>query len=338
MGGCYRGDYTQSSYANTSYGWNNNLDAFKKNGKLEDLIGAYQKYSLTNNSGFFKVLAKEFGISNVTEIPKEFPEIEYEVKFDLQVTGNGKEPSLVTYLDAFQFPPFAGARFLKDAVNSITEGVNHFYGRGIEEKLVVIEKKGKTYLKEKSQPLPLSTGVKYEEIVVKRTEDRYESSFEKIINKVSQVSSEGGVYCGKIRKEKGDAFILDTNDGRIYSFTITRAHLIKPNQEKESATQRQLEIEYAGFIPGFKGHILNSEPQIISGMVDLAKYVYALNNSTPIGSWRMNLDLTQERKYDFVAGISRVEDKNLLSAGSSLALPALLNPSQEVQLVKVKKK
>jgi hypothetical protein len=52
----------------------------------------------------------------------------------------------------------------------------------------------------------------------------------------------------------------------------------------------------------------------------------------------MNLDLTQERKYDFVAGISRVEDKNLLSAGSSLALPALLNPSQEVQLVKVKKK
>jgi len=67
-----------------------------------------------------------------------------------------------------------------------------------------------------------------------------------------------------------------------------------------------LELEYAGFIPRFKGFEKDSEVQVVSGMVDLAKYTYFLYNNAPVSNgYRMNLTLTGERKYDFVSGARR---------------------------------
>ncbi len=96
---------------------------------------------------------------------------------------------------------------------------------------------------------------------------------------------------------------MDLNDGRVYSMSFTRAHLTKPAERAESGIQRQLEMEYAGFMPSFPGFERNSEKQIVEGMVDLAKYTYALYNNAPVKSgWRMNLAITGERKYDFILG------------------------------------
>jgi hypothetical protein len=280
------------------------FDKYVKDGDVTDLVSAYKKYMDTNNNGFIAKLADVLGVSKISDIPKEFPEFEYEVKFDitpLAVVGK-KEPTIVQYLDAFDFPPTNSARFLKDPVNDNMEGINMFFGDDLDERIVVIHKAGKHYLKEKGKVMPVDHKIPYEGIVIKRTEERYEASVEDITDKIAELTRDAETkYRGKIRKEKGDAFILDLNDGRIYSFTITRAHLVKPGEFEESAVQRQLELEYAGFLPGFPGFKKDSEPQIVTGMVDLAKRVYTLYDGSPVANgWRMKLAVTSERKYDFI--------------------------------------
>lgn len=305
MGGCYT-DYNEvaRSYSRpVEQEWVKDLKRFFKGKKLEDILNANKHYSLENGKGFFAEVAKHAGISDIADIPKEFPETEYEVKFDLQPHGTRTEPDIAAYLDAFDFPAGSNTRFIKDPVNNIAEGTNHFMGDDLDEKLVVIEKAGKIFLKEKGPVQPLRTNVPYQDVVIKRTENRYEATMAQVMEKISAAASQSAGYKGKIRKEKGDAFVLDTNDGRIYSFTITRAHLTKPGDNKESGVQRQLEIEYAGFIPGFSGFKENSEEQIVKGMVDLARYTYGMYDNAPLGrGWTVSMTVTSERKYDFITG------------------------------------
>ena len=312
MGGCYESfSSCSSSYsrpvskprAKPNPQWQQELRSFTRSSELSDLLSAYKSFSRSRRKGFFAKLSEVQGIKDVKDIPKEFPEIEYEVKFDVQPQGNGAEPTVEQYLDAFDFPVGGISRFLKDPVNNIAVGINHFIGDDINERLVVIEKGRGTYLKEKGRVIPMNTGVPYEQIIVKRKEERHASPIEEILSKFQSVTSEKGVeYKGKIRKAKGDAFLLDTNDGRLYSMSFTRSHLVRNGDS--AVTQRQLEVEYAGHIPGFKEFKENSEQQIARGMVDLAKYIYMMYNGAPIISgWTMDLALTSEKKYDFVIGI-----------------------------------
>ena len=318
MGGCYSGGYSYRSYSEPKVKTveqtekdkcTKNLKKFVETKELSDLILAYKSFFNGEKNGFFAELAKKSGISKVSEIPKEFDGIEYEIKFNIEASGKGQEPSVEKYMDAFDFPIGANARFLKDPVNAIATGTNHFFGNSLDEKLVVIEKGGKTYLKEKGKVVPVKTGIPYENIVIKRTEERYESSVEGIIKKITEISSEDGVkYKGAIVKEKGDFFILDTNDGRIYSASLTRAKMKDKNE-----TQRQLEFEYAGYIPGFSGFQKDSEKQIVKGMIDLAKYTKILYDNAPIANgWLMKLDVTSERKYDFVKENGKREIEQIL--------------------------
>lgn len=317
MGGCYS-DYERSSRSSSR-----NIEThfellkkFRKTGDHKELVAASRAFSSGDllKKGFIKEVAKAFSVQTDKEgipiFPKEFPQREYEVKFDI-VPYNGaderetpdSEPSVVEYLDAFDFPVGLNTRFFKDPVNNFAEGMNSFMGDDKDERLVIIEKAGGMYLKEKGRVEPVSLGVPYEEIIVKRTEERYPCDIESLLDKTREVTSEDGVkYRGKLRKEKGDVFILDSEDGRVYSFTVTRAHLIRPGEEKESAVQRQLEIEYAGYVPGFsESFALDSEPQVISGMIDLAKYTSLMyNNGRVSNGWKMGLGVTSERKYDFV--------------------------------------
>src|SRR3989338_770438 len=309
MGGCYDTSY---SYSSRCYepSWQTDvksgLKTFFTSHNIAELVKAHKAFFDSNPSGFIKALLEH---QKVREAPKEFPDIEYEVKFritPLEPKKKSKEPTIEQYLESFQFPAVQTARFLKDPVNTVAEGVNHFLGANGDERLVVIEKGGKTYLKEKGQPIALATGVPYEQIVIKRTEQRYEATMDQILQKVAGVMTDGAAYVGCIHKEKGDAFILDTSSGRIFSFTVTRAHLSVPNDEP--VIQRQLEIEYAGYVPGFTALEKDSERQIASDMVDLAKHVAFLNNNAPVvNGWRIQLEITNERKYDFVRQLQNEE-------------------------------
>lgn len=300
---------------------------------MGDLIKAYCAFFESNTGGFIKKLLEH---KKVGEAPKEFPEIEYEVKLNIVPVASkegSKEPGIGQYLDAFEFPAVKRARFLKDPINTNVEGMNHFFGDGDNELLVVIEKCGKLYLKEKSQPLQLDTGVPYEQLVMKRTESRYEATMDQILQKVSDVGVKGGKYVGAIRKEKGDAFILDAHDGRIFSFTVTRAALQVPGCVAK--VQRQLEVEYAGYVPGFPDFVKGDEKQIVADMVDLAKHVAFLSNNAPVANgWYMTICPTSERKYDFVRQ-SDGESKKLLT--DDLFLSALPE-SVAVEKKKVKQK
>lgn len=310
MGGCYTSYCdTPRSYRESTPEWNKLLKKALSGKDRKMLTDAYKQFFSGNNSftsGFIAETAKILGINEIAQIPKEFAEMEYEVKFEINIeNGRGNEPSIEEYLGAFDFPVATNARFLKDPVNNIAEGVNRFFGTNEEERLVIITKAGGTYLKEKGEILPLTTGTPFEELVIKRTEKRYPADVDQLANKLADVTSELDVkYKGRIRKEKGDIFILDANDGRIYSYTVTRAHLTKNGDKKETAIQRQLEIEYAGYLKGFDSFEKDSEKQIVGGMVDLARYTYGLYSSTPLArGWKFNLNPTNERKYDFVSGI-----------------------------------
>jgi len=324
MGGCYSYHYRTPSVRcePAKPSWQTKL---KKALSSEDrtlLTEAYKDFFTTSNSGFILEVAKIQGIKKADDIPKEFPEIEYEFKFDLQVEGKGNEPGIDKYLSAFDFPVAKSARFLKDPVCIISTGTNRFYGTKGEEKLVVITKGGNIYLKEKGENLPLNVDVPFQDLVMKRGETRYPVTLDRAVDKMVEVAAKSGaIYQGRIRKEKGDDFVLDTSDGRLYGFTITRAHLTKPADSKECGTQRQLEIEYAGYIPGFEGFKKDSEKQIVTGMVDLARYTFNMYLQTPInGSWQMKLIPTTERKFDFVSEGPRKE-----SARTQKLLEAKLN-------------
>ena len=307
MGGCYGGSYgySESSKNSSSRGANyaSLFKRFLKSGNLTDLVDGQRAFLDNKSSGFIAEVAKAAGISDVNQIPKEFSETEYEVKFDVQARGKGEEPSVIECMDALDYPSSRNARFLKDPVNTFAVGINNFYGDSRDERLVVIEKGGGIYLKEKGLVEPVLSDTKYSEIVIKRTEKRWPASFEEATRRTQEVCKEPGVsYRGKVKKEKGDFFILDSNDGRIYACSFTRAHLM--NGEIDTGeVQRQLELEYAGYVPGFSGFNKDSEKDIVSGMVDLSRYTYALHESSPIkNGWRMNLAVTSERKYDFISG------------------------------------
>lgn len=323
MGGCYR-DYSASTRAEIeeerrqkeAISFRGSFKKFLESGDLTQLTSSYNSYTQANSGksrGVFAQFAKLSGIENVENIPKEFDGIEYEVKFNVEPYGNGKEPSIVDYMDAFDFPATNNARYLKDPINTNAEGINNFYGDS-DEKLVVIEKAGKIFLKEKGPVLPIKFDIPGKELVIKRTENRYASSFEEAVKKVEEVSRNGSVYKGKIRKEKGDFFVLDTCDGRIYSASFTRAHLIKPNETKESSVQRQLEMEYAGYLPKFPGFVKDSEEQIVKGMVNLGMFCLMLYHDVPIDkNWRAGLNITHERKFDFISGgLEQLTERNVM--------------------------
>lgn len=275
------------------------LNSFFSSYALQDLYAAYTQFSQKNASGFFSELLRHRGL---IAAPKEFPDIEYESKFEITFAGtcnedDCNEPSVGDLLSAFVFPLGPSTRFIKDPVRTVAQGKNHFYGRGVEERLVVIEKGGGHYIKTKSDPLPFDADVPFQDLVIKRKEDRRKATLEEILEKVAAVTQDGGQYFGHIIKDKGDDFILDVNDGRIYSFTVTRAE----DASDSNRVQRQLEIEYAGFVPGFPHFIKDDETQIISGLVDLAKHTLFFGNNAPVAGRRLFARPTSQRKYDFIS-------------------------------------
>lgn len=90
---------------------------------------------------------------------------------------------------------------------------------------------------------------------------------------------------GVMEKTRVKHFVLDTRDGRVYAVAVTYCR-------SGSKTQRQLEVEYSGYIPGVGQRAQNSERQIIDRTVELSKHIAA---RSPI-----RLTPSTERKFTFV--------------------------------------
>ena len=88
-----------------------------------------------------------------------------------------------------------------------------------------------------------------------------------------------------MKKYRVKDFIMDSIDGRIYAVAVTLC-------DSNKRIQKQLEIEYSGFIPGFYDFRKNDENQIITGIQDLSLFIH--RNSG------LSLYPTVETKQEFV--------------------------------------
>ncbi len=296
MGGYYGNPYAKSSVSEWKDPIKNLVATFFNRGDRGDLFLAYKMALASKTAGFIQSLLNHHECGRP---PKEFSEFEYEIKFNVALVPpqdmEGVEPSMQKTFEAFELPIAHPSRFLKDNLQLFSESTNHFFGSKDEEALVVIERAEGQYLKEKSPPIPLNVGVEWESWVMKRSEVRYKASLKEVLSKVASVCAKGAAYQGCIRKEKADAYILDTVFGRIFSLTYNQSHL------EGRPMQRQLELEYAGFVPGFVDFLEANEEQMVLSLTELARYIALVHQNTPLeGGWRLKLIPSWERKYDFV--------------------------------------
>ncbi len=93
-----------------------------------------------------------------------------------------------------------------------------------------------------------------------------------------------GVIIGEMTKERVKDFVIDTRDGRIYAVAVTFC-------ASRGRTQKQLEIEYAGFLPGYtRTH--DRQTEILSGIETVSAQIHRLLPKL--------LHPSTERKFDFV--------------------------------------
>ncbi|HLE07119.1 MAG TPA: hypothetical protein VI933_00680 [archaeon] len=108
-------------------------------------------------------------------------------------------------------------------------------------------------------------------------------NLEKVLEKLK--SDKKTKVVGEMLKTRVKDFVLNSNDGRIYAVAVTFC-------KSKNRIQKQLEIEYAGFIPGFREFKNNSREQIVSGVLGLSNYFH---KSLP-----KILKPSTERKFEFV--------------------------------------
>src|SRR3989344_6832890 len=105
MGGsCRYYNDTPSRVSFSQDKWENGLRKFFKKHDLSDLLQAAKLFFRQKEKGFILEVAKVQDIKSVEAIPKEFPDIEYEVKFTIEPysrNGKSKEPTIAQYLAAF---------------------------------------------------------------------------------------------------------------------------------------------------------------------------------------------------------------------------------------------
>ncbi len=89
---------------------------------------------------------------------------------------------------------------------------------------------------------------------------------------------------GEMVKTRVKDFVLDTRDGRVYAVAVTFC-------TSSGRTQKQLEVEYAGYIQGVPGRTPNSEREIVARTVELSKHIHHCLPSM--------LTPSTERKYTF---------------------------------------
>jgi len=112
------------------------------------------------------------------------------------------EPSIKEYLDAFHFPAAAEFKVSQGCVQQHSRGNKPFLRQWWWWKACSDREDGQDIPERKSQPLKLETDVPFQEIVMKRTEKRWETTIEEMLEKAGEAKT-NGKYAGKIRKEKG---------------------------------------------------------------------------------------------------------------------------------------
>ncbi|HLD04737.1 MAG TPA: hypothetical protein VJG90_03375 [Candidatus Nanoarchaeia archaeon] len=267
-----------------------------------NLVEAHRIFSGANflNSNQESFVEALLSYQGCEKAKREFPEFEYELKWGVNPSQEGAEPSLRDYLQVFNFRREGlerlgePIRYLPDpAYYATTTKRNHYFFKKEEKSLVVMEGDN-LYLKEKGPSLEVNLGVSGEEWVVKRKESEALATLEDVLKAVSEGKS---VYQGSLHKETAERLILDIESGRFFSLALSRSGA------QGNPFEHQLEVEYSGFIPGFVGLREGSEEQLVSNLVELGNEITRSYLEAKVHfDWGFKLARTRKRKLDFAVG------------------------------------
>ena len=297
MGGDYDNRYSRcssSSAPNITY--ITDLDLFFRTGDRKHLFDAYRNFMLTESAGFIQQVID----GGKTEIVKEFSEYEIESKLELRIEGNSAQKyKLEDIMDTFEFSPTPTARFIKDASNAESSGINHFFGTAEgEERFVLIDKYQKWYLKEKGPREEYHYGLPGEEYVFKRKETRKETTPLEVAQTILENYADGKtVYAGGISKNRVEAHLLQTITKRIYSLTVDYIE----TEKDQPIGMLQFEVEYAGRIKYWKIPDVDPEKAIVDDILAILKQIIFLHNGAQLpGGQQLHIAPSLTRKFDFV--------------------------------------
>lgn len=202
---------------------------------------------------------------------REFPEYEYELKYDAPTRGNVRDflnSSRYSRSDMPEQKEMLISHYCGDVVAVQRISKNGQYVLASEKKLFELKTKGK--------PEPVSYGIKGEKWVMKRKEKVEPSSLADIIESV-----QGKKFEGSVLKKVDYDYVMDRESGRVFELAYARMDELRP-------VVAQLEVEYVGLSVSFNRKKHHNERQLISDLIDLGN---ALTGVTP----------TKKNKREFIS-------------------------------------
>lgn len=237
------------------------------------------------------------------DFTKELKEIEYETKFDIQSETDDCFTVLKKIRECFR----DAREFLLCKIrngDALSTHVVFFTENALEYSLFLY--RGAKMIKIKRHGIVKNTAFtvfkNHEELVIDKSDfvrklskqrcrfRRHTYRLVDVFRYWNNTGSPTRKYAGVMEKKRAKDFVLDTHDGRIYAIAVTFCR-------SGNKIQKQLEIEYAGFLPRFGKRRKNSEVEIVAGIEEISLLLF---NSLPA-----LLVPSHERKLEFVKKAGR---------------------------------
>ncbi len=259
------------------------------------LVEAFQ-YAKQNNISFLKHLLDGRG-----DLENSLAGIEIEAKINYAV--GLRESDVEDKLRGYSVSD--NTRFLKCRDLAKNAGYHHYFGTDEKEGFTVMMSEAGTHIKIKGSTGSYAFGIKGEEYILRRTEElkkvlsprENEDVFGFIQLIVQSCSPTPMHYVGSFEKTKATQWVIEREHGRIYSLVLGLCKKLAfkgDNFVKENGSQLvQVEIEYAGCIPGFSSHPKKeSEKIIVEDIVTISGYI----------ANKYKLQPTLQTKFDWLTG------------------------------------
>lgn len=220
-----------------------------------------------------KLTKKKTIVIATSKITKEFKDFEYEIKLEcLQ-----KDKLLSELLNLVEVAFNSNTRYQMDKVQIVTKMISHFLV-DTKNEYSVFRYNGKVMLKIKQHHILHSP-----QFPIFKNKEYFIYDGSEIINKLKDNNI---IYVGSMIKHRIKDFIIDREDGRVYSLAITIC-------ETSGQLQHQLEVEYYGYLSGYEKIDKNNESEIIGRLSELSNFIYKTCRDQFLPSI--------ERKYEFVS-------------------------------------
>ncbi len=196
------------------------------------------------------------------------------IEIEMKLEPENDISNLVAAVKEFSIPT---KDFLVSSCPQGGKSEQHVYGTPEEERFIIITNEQGGHLKTKGQNDPYSFGIVGEEYVLRRSEalkqilklDKHsqENSLLEFTHTLIDVCTPTPVkYRGVFVKEKLTQFCIERENGRVYSIVLGRCTADRHDPLV------QLEIEYAGYIPGIiNAGKVEDERAIVQDILSLSK-------------------------------------------------------------------